>query len=79
MSNWLRLSRSSSLLMASNVRRRHQLEGGIDDGARLLGIKPFDQGHGAFDVSEKSSDGLALTVNRPARLHCRLLSQNALS
>ena len=38
----------------------HQLERGIDDRARLLGVEGFDEIHRAFDVGEQCGDGLAL-------------------
>jgi hypothetical protein len=38
----------------------HELERRINQGARLFGVKPFNQCGRAFEVSKKCSDGLAL-------------------
>src|SRR5713101_4990105 len=51
----------------------HELQGGIKEATGVLGIEVFDEIHRAFDVGKKSGDGLALTLNRAARLHSSLL------
>jgi hypothetical protein len=40
----------------------HELQGGVNNGSRLFGIKAFDQRGGAFEVGKQRSDGLTLTV-----------------
>jgi len=42
----------------------HKLQGGINNGASLFGIKIFHEGHRAFDVSKEGGDGLTLAVRR---------------
>ena len=48
-------------------RVHHQLERGIDNRARLLGVEVLDQLHRTLDVGEQRGDGLALALDRLQR------------
>jgi hypothetical protein len=54
----------------------HQLQSRVDKGSGFFGVKPFDEGGGAFEVSEESGDGLAFTLSGAAGLPRRLFSEN---
>ena len=59
----------------------HQLEDGIEEPARLLGIPVGEQLHGPLEVGEKDRHLLALTLERPLRredLHGKMLRRVAL-
>src|SRR5262249_18707806 len=56
----------------------HELQGRVNNGARLFGVEAFDERRGAFEISKQRGDGLALAVGGPARLHGCLLSGDAL-
>jgi len=45
-------------------RRDHQLKGGIDDGASVLGVEVLLQIGGSFDIGKQGSDGFALAFDR---------------
>src|SRR5713101_2151493 len=56
----------------------HELQRGINNGPGVLRVEPFDERGRAFEVSEESSDGLALTLGDTTRLHRRLLGEDML-
>src|SRR5262249_24557006 len=57
----------------------HKLQGRIDDGAGLFGIKILHEGHRAFDIGKEGSDGLALALRRTSGLQRLPLGQDTLS
>src|SRR4029450_3858214 len=57
-------------------RTHHQWQSRVDKGSGFFGVKPFDEGGGAFEVSEESGDGLAFTLSGAAGLPRRLFSEN---
>src|SRR5712692_4961549 len=59
-------------------RIHHELDGWIDNGARLFGIEVFHEVHRAFDVGKKGSYGFAFAVRGGTRFPCCLLGPNAL-
>src|SRR5207247_578231 len=59
-------------------RVHHQLESRVDNAAGFLRIEVFDEGSRVFDVSEESSDGLALTVGGSPRFQSCLLGPDTL-
>src|SRR5881409_2750152 len=56
----------------------HELEGGVNDGAGLLGIQVTGEGGKPSQVCKEGGDGLALALCRTARFHRRLLGEDAL-
>jgi hypothetical protein len=66
--------RLSDVALVAMHRVHHDLQGGIDDAAGVLGVEVFDKSSGTFEVSKEGGDGLALAIRRTPRFHRRSLN-----
>ena len=56
----------------------HELQGRVNNGARVFRVKVLDEFHRALDIGEQCGNGFALAVNPAARFERRLLSADTL-